>query len=78
MPFPCFGADEGHLLYSFTPVHAKARPATMRIDHWPGQLPSLRKHVTALAVDIPRFRMTVPVAHLIGLASATPGDHDRG
>jgi len=70
MPFPCFGTDENYLLYSLTPVHAKARPATMRLHDWPDQLPSLQKNITALAVDIPCFRMTVPGAHPIG---ALPG-----
>jgi hypothetical protein len=65
MPFPCFAIHAGQLQYSYTPVHARARPATMNVQDWPEHLPRLRSRSTILALEMPRFRMTVPPVHPI-------------
>jgi hypothetical protein len=67
VPLSCFGTHKEWLIYCDITVRARARPGRMRILAWPGELPGLRRQATAVAFDIPRFRMYMPQARPIAL-----------
>jgi hypothetical protein len=67
LPLSVFGTHGDWLIHCPIAVRAKARPTSMRILTWPGQLPGLRDQTTTAGLDIPHFRMKVPQARPIAL-----------
>jgi hypothetical protein len=67
LPLSTFGTRGDWLIHCPITARTLIRPGTMRITTWPEQLPVLRRHTTAAAIDVPHFRMHVPQAVPIAL-----------
>ncbi|GGV56719.1 hypothetical protein GCM10010245_89730 [Streptomyces spectabilis] len=62
---PCFTLTDKGPAYGFIPILGRATPRNLTVTAWPAHFPELAHTHTSCALDLSRFRITIPRPHSI-------------